>query len=157
MTDPARQLAMWAQACPAIDPSSTEQIELFGKLRREAGPGSRVSMKLFLARLPGIKSKLDCGMSVELMAFGVPRGNFPKGLPAHLQDALLTPFGLPETIVHDQDGSYGAEFEELLNSNGALMVAIPAESHNQLGRIERHKHAWRGHRREGHQPVHHRH
>ena len=118
MTDPARQLATWAQACPAIDPSSTEQMELFGKLRKEAGPGSRVSMKLFLARLPGIKSKLDCGTSVELMAFGVPRGNFPNGLPAHLQDALLTAEELEEYELAGADQCH-------LDRSSFFLVRLP--------------------------------
>ena len=132
MADPAaRQLATWAKSCPAIDPSSAEQMELFSKLRRDAGDMGRVSLRLFLAKLPGLTKRVDCGASVELLAFGVPKSNFPNGLPAHLQQVLLSAADLEEYELA------GAEQGHMDTSAFFLFDYYQVEKPSELGRKAR--------------------
>ena len=94
--DAGARLRSWAKVCPHIDPSSQAQVALLGQLRSAAAPGARVSMKQFLEKLTGLKRTIHAGASVELCAFGVPKINFPTGLPDKYKHLELSAADLEE-------------------------------------------------------------
>ena len=71
----------------------------------------------------------------------------PDRVPRHVLESFevmwILPFGLPIEVVVDEDGCFMGDFVERLTSLGVLVRHIPPDQHHQLGKIERHNHAWR--------------
>ena len=51
-------------------------------------------------------------------------------------------YGLPHTIIVDEDGSFKGEFLEAMNDMLIALDFIPPDAHYQLGTIERHNRVW---------------
>ena len=59
------------------------------------------------------------------------------------QSMWFNPYGLPELMILDQDGAYGGAFQAFTDDVGMELRMAAAESHHQIGRIERHNAVWR--------------
>jgi hypothetical protein len=55
----------------------------------------------------------------------------------------MMPFGIPHEMVVDRDGMYFGSFAERMEKLGCLLHYVPADSHHQLGKAERHNAVWR--------------
>ena len=95
-SDAQTRLRKWSQTSPLIDPQNAQQLELLGQMKKASGRDGRVSMKHFLSRLPGLKKHIHAGASLEMLAFGVPKVNFPNGLPEKFKALELTDADLEE-------------------------------------------------------------
>jgi len=67
----------------------------------------------------------------------------PKATFETLEIMWLIPYGLPLETIVDEDGSFMGEFADRLTGLGVLVRHVPPDQHHQLGKIERHNHAWR--------------
>jgi len=55
----------------------------------------------------------------------------------------ILPFGLPIECIVDEDGAFLGDFCDRLTALGVQVRHVPPDQHHQLGKIERHNHAWR--------------
>eukprot|EP00971_Amphidinium_carterae_P173284 3435397-Amphidinium_carterae.1 len=61
----------------------------------------------------------------------------PAVLLQTLYRIWLAPFGFPLELVSDQDGGFRGEFSNHLVDRGVVHRLIPADCHEQLGRVEK--------------------
>eukprot|EP00971_Amphidinium_carterae_P070414 1392791-Amphidinium_carterae.2 len=61
----------------------------------------------------------------------------PAVLLKALYQVWLSPFGFPHEIITDQDGGFRGEFSNHLTDRGIVHRLIPADCHEQLGRVEK--------------------
>jgi len=67
-----------------VDPDNPRHIELYQHLRNQM---SRVYAKTFLLHLNGAKQETTAGSGWAIKYWGVPKQNFPDGLPPDLAAA----------------------------------------------------------------------
>ena len=90
------QLTVWSKQGYDVSPTDEDQVRLFMQLRGGCADNGRLTPRLFSKWRLSAKDESSMSAALSLRAIGIPKSQFPDGLPGALKGAELLPEELAE-------------------------------------------------------------